>query len=540
MATMDLSTLSNRVIVVQSTIPPEGEEYPSYNADDICLLFGDIATPIGFVLNKGDLRECIVIFPESGYIPEILKLLDDPQWVGRHMHLTLQRPRKETLPIVAKLLGGLPLEKGEEFEFFPIPQELEGAEGPPTSTPRKGEDPVIPELVKHFKSLQTNELKQIMAALSREMDARHVPRDITPKPDGLGSTPQDVSSILQSLIKEGALRTNIPKLSIFSGERVKGEASFEQWSYELQSLRRTYSESALREGIQRSLRGAAADTVCNMGPEATLDSILKKFTIIYGNVKSYDILMGDFYRASQGEEESVTSFATCIEGLLSNVRDKYPHQIPQAKEQQLLKDRLFYGCKKGIRDSVKYRHADTTVDYMTFLEECRKAEDEDGVGKPRPKGKVKVAAATTSTPSPLTYNEAFSRQLRKQQQQFDTLMSKVQAMVTTLQSHNSQAASTCSKGGPSIGMRGKGRMPFVNPGGRGAPGGRGPPPQPRWRGQPQPQRPNPQQVLTNPQQEQGNSKTYTESQCWQCGEVGHLKKGCPLLKGKGLLQGGNA
>ena len=280
--------------------------------------------------------------------------------------------------------------------------------------------------------------------------------------------PQDVSSILHSLIKEGALRTNIPKLSIFSGERVKGEASFEQWSYELQSLRKTYSESALREGIQRSLRGAAADTVCNMGPEATLDSIIKKFTIIYGNVKSYDILMGDFYRASPHGEESVTLFATCIEGLLSNVRDIYPQQIPQAKEQQLLKDRLFYGWQKGIRDSVKYRHADTTVDYMTFLEECRKAEDQDGVGKSKPKGKVKVAAATTST-SPSTYNEAFSRQLRKQQQQFDTLMSKVQAMVTTLQSHNAKAASTFNKGGPSIGMRGKGRMPFSNPGGRGSP-----------------------------------------------------------------------
>ena len=159
------------------------------------------------------------------------------------------------------------------MNFFPVAQDLERAEGPPTSTPKKGEDPVIPELVKHFKSLQTNELRQIMAALSREMDARHVPRDITPKPDGLGTTPQDVSSILHSLIKEGALRTNIPKLSIFSGERVKGEASFEQWSYELQSLRRTYSESALRKGIQRSLRGDAADTVCNMGSEATLDSI---------------------------------------------------------------------------------------------------------------------------------------------------------------------------------------------------------------------------------------------------------------------------
>ena len=179
------------------------------------------------------------------------------------------------------------------------------------------------------------------------MDARHVPRDIPSKPDGLGSTPQDVSSILHSLIKEGALRTNIPKLSIFSGERVKGEASFEQWSYELQSLRRTYSESALREGIQRSLRGAAADTVCNMGPEVTLDSIIKKFSIIYGNVKSYDILMGDFYHANQGEEETVTSFATCIEGLLSYVRDKYPQQIPQAKEQQLLKTGCSMDVKRG-------------------------------------------------------------------------------------------------------------------------------------------------------------------------------------------------
>ena len=214
--------LRNKVVVVRSTLTPEEEKYPSFSADDISILFGDIATPTGFVLNRRDPRECYVVFTDPGYIPEILKLLDDPKWVGKHMHLTLERPRKEILPIVAKLLVGQPLDKGEDFEYFPVEHELEGAEGPPTSTSRKGEDPVIPELVKHFKSLQTSELKQLMAALTREMDARHVPRDIPSKPNGLGSTPQDVSSILHSLIKEGALRTNIPKLSIFSGERVKG------------------------------------------------------------------------------------------------------------------------------------------------------------------------------------------------------------------------------------------------------------------------------------------------------------------------------
>ena len=130
------------------------------------------------------------------------------------MHLTLDRPSKG---IVAKLIEGQTLEEGEEFEYFPIESETEGAVGPQFSAPKKGDDPVIPELVKHFKSLQTTELKQIMAALNREMDARHVPQDSPSKPDGLGSHPQDVSSISHSLIKEGALRTNIPKLSVFSG-----------------------------------------------------------------------------------------------------------------------------------------------------------------------------------------------------------------------------------------------------------------------------------------------------------------------------------
>ena len=148
--------LSNRVVVVRNTFTPEDEEYPSFSADDISLLFGDITTPTGFILNRGDPRECYVVFPEPGYIPEILRLLEDPQWVGRHMHLTLERPRKEILPIVTKLLGDQPLDKGEDYDYFPVEQEVEGAEGPPTSTPKKGENPVIPELVKHFKSLQTN------------------------------------------------------------------------------------------------------------------------------------------------------------------------------------------------------------------------------------------------------------------------------------------------------------------------------------------------------------------------------------------------
>ena len=177
--------------------------------------------------------------------------------------------------------------------------------------------------------------------------------------------------------------------------------SFEQWSYELQTLRKSHSDSALREGIQCSLRVAAADAVCNMGPNVPLDMILKTFTIIYGNVKSFNLLMRDFYRADQGEDETIPSFATTrIEGLLSQIRDRFPNQLPHKEEQRLLKDCLFHGSRKSIRDSTKYCFTDASVDYMQFLEKCRKFKDEGKAGQAKTAARVKVKTAAATLPPP--------------------------------------------------------------------------------------------------------------------------------------------
>ena len=168
-----------------------------------------------------------------------------------------------------------------------------------------------------MKKLESQELQKLLSAVQTEMRSRQ---------DASFSPACEVSSILHTLLKDGVLRTNIPKLSAFSGERAKGEVSIEQWSYELQTLRKTYSDSALREGIQCSLRGAAADTVRNLGSDVPLDTIIKKFTILYGNVKSFDLLMWDFYRADQGEEESIPFFAkqvedSCFRSMISSWRN---------------------------------------------------------------------------------------------------------------------------------------------------------------------------------------------------------------------------
>ena len=170
-----------------------------------------------------------------------------------------------------------------------------------------------------LKTWESQELQQILYAIQLEMKSRQ---------DTSIGPAHEVSSILQTSMKEGALRTNILKLSAFHGERAKGEVSFKQWSYKLQTLRKAYSDSALREGIQHSLRGAAADTVHNMGPNVPLDTLIKKFTIVYGNVKSFDLPMWDFYHADQVDEESIPSCTTWIEGLLSQIRDRFPDKLP--------------------------------------------------------------------------------------------------------------------------------------------------------------------------------------------------------------------
>ena len=327
-----------------------------------------------------------------------------------------------------------------------------------------------------------------------------------------------MSSILHTLLKDGALRTNIPKLSAFSGERAKGEVSFEQWSYELQTLRKTYSDSALREGIKCSLRGAAGDTVRNMGPDVPLDTIIKKFTIVYGNVKSFDLLMRDFYCADQGEEESIPSFATWVERLLFQICDKFLEKLTSPEEQRLLKDCLFHGCKKSIWNSVKYYFADPCIDYMHFLEECRKAEDENKVVQTKSNPpKAKVAAATV----PPKREDKLARQLRYQQHQIDALVGQVKSLVSAVKATRVSSRGTNTTGGPGMqiqnswrgGSRGRGLPRQTHPGTT---------PQPRAR---------------NLQLTQGAGPTYM---CWQCGEVGHYRRECPTLKEKGLFKQGNA
>ena len=65
---------------------------------------------------------------------------------------------------------------------------------------------------------------------------------------------------------------------------------------------------------------------------------------------------------------------------------------------------------------------------MPFLEECRKAKEEEKVGQAKAKVKVKAAAATL----PTTKDDELSRQLKCQQHQIDALVGQVKNLVSVV------------------------------------------------------------------------------------------------------------
>ena len=76
------------------------------------------------------------------------------------------------------------------------------------------------------------------------------------------------------------------------------------------------------------------------------------------------------------EMKKVQSYATRMEGSLKQIQVKFPGMISDAEAKIKLKDRLFYGGLKTLRDSIWYLYDNQTLAYTQLLVAARKAEAE--------------------------------------------------------------------------------------------------------------------------------------------------------------------
>ena len=65
-----------------------------------------------------------------------------------------------------------------------------------------------------------------------------------------------------------------------------------------------------------------------------------------------------------------------MEGSLNQIQVKFPGMISNSEGEIKLRDRLFYGVLKTLRDSIQYLYDNLTVTYTQLLVAARKAEVE--------------------------------------------------------------------------------------------------------------------------------------------------------------------
>ena len=185
---------------------------------------------------------------------------------------------------------------------------------------------------------------------------------------------EDVGCLINSLAM--GLWLSTPQINTFSGNAMPGkmEVSFEKCYHEVQCVKDHYPESVVRESIIHSLKGVAADMARYMGPTTSMAHILQNLTIIFSTIVSFDVLMQNVYKVTQSNHEKVPSFATRLEGTLNQIWLQCPRRIMDWEVQQHLKDCLFHGVSKHIRDSVCYLYSNLETIYSQLMVIAHKAE----------------------------------------------------------------------------------------------------------------------------------------------------------------------
>ena len=87
--------------------------------------------------------------------------------------------------------------------------------------------------------------------------------------------------------------------------------------------------------------------------------------------------MRDYYTLVQEENEKVPQFATKIEIKLSSIKWRFPQRFVGNIESNALRDRLFFGLKKEIRNSIRLAYNGPNISYSELLRFARETEEEE-------------------------------------------------------------------------------------------------------------------------------------------------------------------
>ena len=351
-------------------------------------------------------------------------------------------------------------------------------------------------LMKFAEATTTQEKPDVKPDVSN-IPAAPVPT--TAANDQNANTPASVSATQTTSGSKHESTVYTPRISIFYGEPGKGEAPYDLWRYEVDSLRKSkFQPHIIDMAIRRSLKGDAARVAMRLGPDASLEFLLAKLETTYGLSIQNDRLMAEFYSAKQKPEEDVTAWANRLEDLLYKAGQR--HLISPPERNEKLCSMFWSGLKKELKDISGHLHY-IIKDFDTLKKEMRELESDV-------QREVKTATAkmmSTKEPS--------------QDQPEKDLTAIIQQMAADIQSLKDDR-NRPQQQKPRSSWRGTGNRPYRSTN------------RYREQGRGQYQRSEGYQTTRNnlpppvERRQHNSNEPRPEIVCWRCGQTGHVKLGC--------------
>ena len=149
------------------------------------------------------------------------------------------------------------------------------------------------------------------------------------------------------------------------------ELTFDQWRIDVRSYQTSVPDHILLPAVRKSIVGKAQSVVRTLGPNYSVEYIIKCLAREYEGVTSSDIIFKEFYQLKQERGEKVQIFSIRLRDALTNLTSRFPERVPAKDHDKMLRDRFFYGIKAKMRNSIRHLYDDEKVTFGELLMKVR-------------------------------------------------------------------------------------------------------------------------------------------------------------------------
>ena len=97
--------------------------------------------------------------------------------------------------------------------------------------------------------------------------------------------------LLKTILKEGILRKDTPKLPVFTRKANDDKTSWRRWELQVKGLEGSYTDKAIKEAMNKALQGDAAIVADSLEDDCIWQELLKALKAKFAIVSSMYVMM---------------------------------------------------------------------------------------------------------------------------------------------------------------------------------------------------------------------------------------------------------